>query len=226
MNRANTTASPDGKEPADYAGLIDIGDRIREQLTVKNAARDAALAQSRTLIRHCALTIRAIHREEFDRARALLAQARATAADLRASVAEHPGLYYAGYTQDGLKEFVEANVVLAFVTGAPTPTPEALDVEPATYLKGLAEAATELRRRVLDLMRRDEMDEAERLLEAMDEVYNLLVTIDFPDAITGGLRRNTDVVRGVNQRTRGDLTTSLRQQRLLEALQRVEQPDK
>jgi len=212
----------DTPHPADQLDLVAIGDRLHEALAAKNTARDAALGQSRTLIRHCALTIRAIHREDFEQARELLAQARATAAALRQSVAEYPDLYYAGYTQDGLKEFVEANLVLALVTDTALPTPEALDVEAATYLKGLAEAGTEMRRRILDIIRHDHSDEAERLLEAMDEIYNLLVTIDFPDAITGGLRRSTDVVRSVNERTRGDLTNSLRQQRLQEALRRVE----
>jgi translin len=137
-------------------------------------------------------------------------------------VADDPDLCFAGYTQDGLKEFVEANVLLALVTGAPLPTPEALQVEASTYLRGLAEAATELRRTILDIIREDHSEQAERLLEAMDEIYSLLVTIDFPDAITGGLRRSTDVVRGVRERTRGDLTMSLRQQRLQQALRRTE----
>lgn len=213
------------KGEGDFSQLIEIGERLRNILTTKSEARDAALAQSRTLVRHCSLTIRAIHREEYTQARELLAQARETAKALRASVSEYPDLYYAGYTKDGLKEFVEANIVLALVTAAPIPTPEELDVEPAIYLNGLAEAATEMRRRILDIIRHDQMDEAERLLEAMDEIYNLLVTMDFPDALTGGLRRSTDVVRGVNQRTRGDLTTSLRQQRLLDALQQYEVAD-
>jgi translin len=181
-----------------------------------------ALLHSRTVVRYCANTIRAIHRGEMELARGLLAKADATAASLRVAVADDPDLYYAGYTQDGLKELVEANVLLALVTGAQLPSPEALQVEASTYLKGLAEAATELRRTVLDIIREDHSEQAERLLEAMDEIYNLLVTIDFPDAITGGLRRNTDVVRGVRERTRGDLTMSLRQQRLQQALRRAE----
>jgi len=204
------------------AALQSIGDRIRATLAAKNEARDTALRHSRTLVRYCANTIRAIHRGEMEQAQGLLAQAEETAAALRAVVADDPDLCFAGYTQDGLKEFVEANVLLALVTGAPLPTPEALQVEASTYLRGLAEAATELRRTILDIIREDHSEQAERLLEAMDEIYSLLVTIDFPDAITGGLRRSTDVVRGVRERTRGDLTMSLRQQRLQQALRRAE----
>ena len=199
-----------------------IGERLRATLAAKNEARDTALSYSRTLVRSCAQTIRAIHRGEMENAKELLAQAEETAAALRVAVAADPDLYCAGYTQDGLKEFVEANVLMALVTGAELPTPEALQVEAATYLKGLAEAATELRRTVLDIIREDHSEQAERLLVAMDEIYSLLITIDYPDAITGGLRRSTDVVRGVRERTRGDLTMSLRQQRLQQALRRAE----
>ena len=204
------------------AALQSIGDRLRATLAAKNEARDTALRHSRTLVRYCANTIRAIHRGEMEQAQGLLTQAEETTSALRAAVADDPDLCFAGYTQDGLKEFVEANVLLALVTGAQLPTPEVLQVEASTYLRGLAEAATELRRTILDIIREDHSEQAERLLEAMDEIYSLLVTIDFPDAITGGLRRSTDVVRGVRERTRGDLTMSLRQQRLQQALRRAE----
>lgn len=209
-------------ENQNFATLEAIGDLLRATLAAKNEARDTALRHSRTLVRHCANTIRAVHRGEMQTARALLKTAEDTATELRAVVADDPDLYYAGYTQDGLRELVEANLLLAMVTGAELPTPDVLQVEASTYLKGLAEAATELRRTILDIIREDHSEQAERLLEIMDEVYSLLVTIDFPDAITGGLRRSTDVVRGVRERTRGDLTMSLRQQRLQQALRRAE----
>ena len=202
------------------AELLEIGDELRAKLSAKNQARDLALTYSRNLVRACANTIRAIHRGEMENARELLRLAEETATVLRLAVADDPDLYYAGYTQDGLKELVAANVLLALLTGTQLPTPEMLQVEAATYLKGLAEAATELRRTILDIIREDHSEEAERLLEAMDEIYSLLVTIDYPESITRGLRRNTDVVRGVRERPRGDLTMSLRQQRLQQALRR------
>jgi translin len=137
---------------------------------------------------------------------------------MRSQVADYPDLYYSGYTQDALKEVVEAHVTYALVRGEALPTPVSLDVEHATYLNGLAEAATELRRQILDILRQGHSDEAERLLEAMDALYDMLITFDFPDAITGGLRRRVDTVRGVLERTRGDVTNSLRQQQLRAAL--------
>ena len=198
--------------------LGQISSRIRDNFTAKNAARDKALERSRTLIRFCANSIRAAHRDEREEARSLLAHAKQIVDAIRSDLTQYPDLYHAGYTQDALKEFAEANIVLALIADEPLPEPEALGVEYAAYLNGLGEAATEMRRRCLDIIRRDHSAEAERLLEAMDEIYNLLVTVDYPDAITGGLRRTTDVVRSVVERTRGDLTTSLRQQRLQDAL--------
>lgn len=201
-----------------------ISDSIRAALVAKNAARDDAIARSRELIRYCAESIRAIHRREWSQAEARMETARTAAAELRTVVADYPDLYHSGYTQDALKEVVEAFCTYAIIHGGTLPSPESLAVEPSTYLNGLAEAATELRRFILDILRREDGDtaEAERLLEWMDSVYDQLVTFDFPDAITGGLRRQTDIVRGVLERTRGDLTTTLQQQRLQAALKRVE----
>jgi translin len=204
--------------------LNTAADSIRAAFIAKNAARDEAIARSRELIRHCAEGIRAIHRREWDKADAKLDAAAAAVAELRAGVAAFPDLYHSGYSQDALKEVVEAFCTRAIVRNTPLPSPESLDVEGSTYLNGLAEAATELRRFILDILRREDPDqaEAERLLEWMDDIYDQLVTFDFPDAITGGLRRQTDIVRGVLERTRGDLTTTVQQERLQAALRRVE----
>jgi translin len=202
--------------------LEEIGDRIRQELEHKEQVRDRAIGQSRALIRHCANAIRAIHRQEWDLIEQRLAQARQAADELRAGVRGHPDLYFTGYTQDALKEYVEAFVTYAMVRNHPLPVPAELGVESNTYLNGLAEAASELRRHVLDIIRQDHTAEAERLLEVMDAVYSLLVTFDLNDAVTRGLRRRVDALRGVLKRTRGDLTLSLRQQRLQDALNHME----
>lgn len=199
-----------------------IVDTIRGELTNINTLRDATLGRSRALIRSCALSIRAIHRHDWAEAEALLAQARADAAAMVDAVADHPLLYHTGYTQDALKEVVEAHLVFAVVRGTPLPTPADLLVTGPTYLRGMSEAATEMRRFVLDLIRRGRVDEAEPFLEFMDEVYSHLVTVDFPDAVTDGLRRHTDVLRSVLERTRGDLTLTIRQDQMSAALQGLE----
>ncbi|MGA2112197.1 MAG: haloacid dehalogenase [Anaerolineales bacterium] len=187
-----------------------LSDRIRKLLDAKNLAREQALGRSRTLIRHCALAIRAVHRGERELALAQLGEARSEARALREELGSYPDLYFAGYCQDSLKEFAEASIVSALVAGEPMPAPEEIGVELAPYLNGLGEAAGELRRHCLDVIRLGNPEEAERLLGLMDEIYALLVTLDYPDALTGNLRRTTDMVRGVTERTRGDLTLSLR----------------
>jgi translin len=202
--------------------LVTIVEAIRQEFTRINDLRDETLRASRALVRSCANSIRAIHRHEWGEAEMLLAQARADAEAMVTPLATHRSLYMAGYTQDALKELVEAHVVFAVVRGGVLPNPADLFVTGSTYLRGLSEAATEMRRFVLDLMRRGQVAEAEPFLEFMDEVYSLLVTVDFPDAITDGLRRHTDVLRTVVERTRGDLTVAIRQDQMRQALHSFE----
>ena len=203
--------------------LDTIAQRIQADFEARNDARDEALRRSRELIRTCATAIRASHRDEWDTAHDLLAEADKVARELQKVLDPYPDLLSAGYTQDALKELVEAHVTFALASNAPIPEPEALGMCYSVYLNGLCEGASEIRRRCLDEMRRGDTAEAERLLEAMDEIYDILVTFDFPDAITGGLRRRVDQLRGVLERTRGDLTNSLRQDLLVQALHEFEE---
>ncbi len=199
-----------------------LSEAIQSEFEQTNAARDQAYQRSRALISLCARAIRAVHREEWETAVSLIHQARTAADTLVEGVRNFPPLYFAGYTQDALKEYVEANLTYALVRNEPLPTAAELGTESNTWLNGLAEAATELRRRILDIIRHGHSDEAERLLDNMDQIYSILVTFDFNDSITGGLRRRTDTVRAVLERTRGDVTTSLRQAQLEEALEALE----
>ena len=193
------------------------------QIEASHAAREGALARSRALIRQCANAIRAVHRAEFAEAEQLLAEATATAQNLRAGLADEPALLFAGYTQDALKEYAEARLVYAFLRGEEPPGPAAIQVDPAAYLNGLAEAASELRRAILDGLRHGQVARGEALLAIMDDVYSMLVTVDYPDAITGGLRRTIDALRAVLERTRGDMTAAIRQEQLTAALSAFEQ---
>ncbi|MEM7537804.1 MAG: haloacid dehalogenase [Chloroflexota bacterium] len=202
--------------------LTDIVETICEEFTVVNDLRDETLRRSRALIRSCAHSIRAIHRHDWAEAESLLAQAKDEARDMIEPIQDHFVLYNAGYTQDALKELVEAHVVYAVVRQKPMPVPAELYVTNGRYLRGLGEAATEMRRFVLDMMRRGDIEGAEPYLQFMDDVYSLLITVDFPDAITDGLRRQTDVLRNVLERTRGDLTLGLRQEQMRLALERLE----
>lgn len=202
--------------------LEEIIDKVHLDFDVRTKARDQALKQARMLTRFCANSIRAVHREEYELAREHLASAQDLVDSLNTNLADHPDIYFAGYTQDALKEFAEASITYALINNQPLPTPQDLDIPNNTYLKGLAETAGELRRKCMDILRHGHSKEAEILLGHMDDIYGVLVTIDYPDAITGGLRRLTDIVRGVTERTRGDLTLSLRQERLETRLQAFE----
>lgn len=208
-------SGPDGLA----AQISEIGERARWVLDEKHAAREVALRVSRKTIQACAASIRAVHREEWDDAVRLADEAKAHLDEGEEAIAGHPDLRFAGYFTDAAKEYAEARVTMALVHGDPIPTPEEVGVEVAPYLNGLAEAASELRRRLLDLLRRGDIDQCEGLLSSMDEIYTLLVTMDYPDAVSGGLRRRTDSLRAVLERTRGDLTTTILQKRLQDAIE-------
>ena len=191
---------------------------IIAELEAIHAARETALKSARDLVRQCATVIRATHRHEWAVASELLAEAGEMTTHLRERLAEYPAILHAGYTQDAFKEYAEAHLTYALVHGDALPTHHEIGVAPAAYLNGMAEAASELRRYILDGLRHGNVADGERLLAHMDEIYALLVTVDFPDAVTGGLRRTTDALRAVLERTRGDLTSAVRQDQLLAAL--------
>ena len=194
----------------------------RERFERKNSLRELALSRSRELTRICARTIRCLHRQEFDEAAELLREARRIGDQMSRDLSNDLDLYYAGYVQDALKELVEATATLRLVRGEGLPSPVELGIAPPAFLNGLGEAVGELRRFLLDRLRAGETERCESLMSYMDEIYGLLITMDYPDALTSGLRRTTDVVRGIVEKTRGDLTLSLRQDTLEGKLARLE----
>jgi translin len=204
------------------ASLDQIAERAQSYFAEKNAAREQALARSREVIRSSANAIRAVHRHELDRAAELLGEAGRSLASARDSVGRYGDVLYAGFLHDAQKEFAEASIVLAVLSGRELPGPDEIGVWWPPYLNGLGEAVGELRRFLLDDLRRGELGVGEALLRAMDDVYDVLVTIDYPDAITGGLRRTTDVTRGILEKTRGDLTVAMRQTDLERKLRSLE----
>jgi translin len=200
--------------------LTELTSSIQAKLDEKSAARERALPAARRSIRASANAIRAIHRLDFETAGSLIADSRAALEEGLAAVRDHAEIRHAGYLQDAEKEYAEANLTLALVRGTELPSPADLDVEEAPYLNGVSEAIGEGRRRVLDLLRTGEVADAERLLDAMEELYGMLVTMDYPDAITGNLRRSTDVARSLIEKTRGDLSVARVSQDLHDALDR------
>jgi len=202
--------------------LEKLAEKIRLNFSAKDAAREKALHISREVIRYCANSIRATHRHEPDNANQLLASAQNLLKELSHNVLhQNSELAYVGFVHDAQKEFAEASCTIAIVSGKPLAQPEALGVSYAAYLNGLGEAVGELRRYILDSLRRNDLSRCEELLAIMNDIYATLMTMDYPDGITYGLRRTGDSVRGILERTRGDLTLALRQQALEEKLDRT-----
>ncbi|MBL7126405.1 MAG: haloacid dehalogenase [Dehalococcoidales bacterium] len=207
------------------SGLSDnlekIAEQVRRNFTELDAAREKVLPGCREVIRNCSQAIRAVHRQEFERAVELLKTARSLLNEAEQTVADYNELSNTGFFRDAQKEYAEGSVLLSVVNRKQIPSPEELGIDDAAYLNGLGEAVGELRRYLLDSMRQGDVSRGEELLRVMDDVYSVLVTIDFPDAITGGLRRTTDMVRGVLERTRSDLTILVRQKDLENRLEQI-----
>lgn len=200
--------------------LSGLSERLSTRLDAATAAREKGLAASREAIRYCGNAIRALHRYENDVARDLLAEADTGINGARDALADFPDLRHAGFIHDAEKELVEARVTYALVNDEPFPTPEDIGVDPTAFLKGMAESIGELRRHILDLMRQGDLKRCEQLLQSMDDMYFVLVSMDYPDGVTHGLRRLTDVARSIIERTRGDFTTSSIQSQLRDALEK------
>ena len=198
--------------PTKYsADLSEIGQQAIDQLNDRNRDREQALAVSREVVRMSANAIRAVHRADFEEARDLVQKGAARLKEAEHIREDNPLIYNAGFMNDARKEFTEANVTLAVISGGPLPGMEELGVDPSSYLNGMAEVIGELRRYILDRLRSDQVERCQEMMELMDEIYGVLVTVDFPEAVTGGLRHTTDAMRGILERTRGDLTIALRQ---------------
>jgi translin len=204
--------------------LDDVRQAVGARLDAKHRAREVGLGNARQAIRRCANAIRAVHRGDRKAADALLVEARELLDVAEATLAAHPDVYYAGFLQDAQKEYAEAQATRALVNGEPPPPPEDVGVGDAPYLNGLAEAVGELRRHLLDVLRAGDVARAGELFEAMEEIHAVLVDLDFPDAMTGGLRRSTDVARAIIERTRSDLTLTSIQLSATQALTRRLEP--
>lgn len=201
------------------ANLESISGRIREDFMAKDAAREKGLKLCRETIRHSASAIRAVHRGEFEITHSSLDAAYNCMQEAVEALAQYPALLHGGFVHDAQKEYAEGRITLALALREILPEPESLGVGYAAYLHGLAEAVGEMRRHLLDTIRKGDLSRCEEILSDMDDIYSTLVTMDFVDAITHGLRRATDVTRGILEKTRGDLTLTMRQRDLEQKLE-------
>lgn len=205
-----------------HASLEQIAAKAQETFTEKNVIRERALQYSRSIIRLSANAIRSIHRRETTKAKDLISEAANYIKQTNTILQTNPEIYYAGYLAEARKEFSEANITMALLLQQPLPQPEELGVNIIDYLKGMGDSVGEVRRYILDSLRRDEWQQCEDAMEIMDQIYTLLVTLDFPEGVTGGLRNTNDMVRKTLERTRGDFTVAFRQKRLEDILSSAE----
>ena len=203
--------------------LKHIYDNVKETFDRENRAREEGLSLSRDTIQYCANSIRAVHRGDLDESKRLLKAASDNIDKAHALLEPYPRIFYAGFLQEAEKEYAEAAATFALIEGDPLPLPEDLGVGTAPYLNGLGEAAGEMRRHTLDLIRENRLERCEEILGLMDDIYYLLASVDYPNAITSGLKRTNDMVRGVLERTRGDLTTAIRRQSLERTMKELEE---
>jgi len=203
--------------------LKHIFDSVKGVLDLENSAREQGIDMSRESIQYSANSIRAVHRGDFEESTRLLSLARDTVVRVQDILRPHPRIYYSGFLQDGEKEYAEASLTCALINGDSLPMPDDLGVGVAPYLNGMGEAVGEMRRHTLDLIRLNRLDRGEEILGLMDDIYYLLASVDYPSALTGGLKRTNDMVRGVLERTRGDLTTAMRRQNLERAMRELEE---
>ena len=197
-----------------------IAEQAHEYFSNKHSAREKALQLSRGTIQLSSKSIRSSYRNEFIEARVLLDEARSLVSEMIDIRLTHPDIYYTGFVQDAQKEYVEALLTFALIADEYFPMPDDIGIAFSAYLNGLGETIGEMRRYLLDSIRRGETSKCESILDVMDQIHTELFTMDFPEAITGGLRRTTDAMRGILERTRGDLTNALRQQKLEEQINR------
>jgi translin len=205
------------------SSLDDLAEEISLYFEAKDQAREEALALTRIVIRKSGAAIRSVHRSEFDRAQDLTEKAGEVLVRIRELLVDHPDVRYAGFVDGAEQEYAEARIVCSIITEQRTPTPEEIGVEMTSYLGGLGDTVGELRRHVLDLIRQGRPEEGEVYLEAMEEIYHLLMLFDYPDAITKGLRRKGDMARSLLERTRGDLTNAIGQKKLEVQLKGLEE---
>ncbi len=201
--------------------LNSIADKIRADLLAKDSAREKALPLCRDVIRYSGRSIRALHRQEFDKARDMLGSAGKLVGDAKQHLAEYCELQHSRFILDAQKEFAEASITLTLITKQKLPDPDELGVDYAAYLNGLGEAIGEVRRYILDSLRKGDLSRGDELLQAMDDIYDVLVTMDFPDAITASLRHTTDMMRAVLERTRSDLTLAIQQKNLENKMEKL-----
>jgi translin len=184
----------------------------------KDHAREDAYRLSREVIRLSSSSIRSVHRKDLEAAERIMGEAALGLERIREVLKDHQDVRYAGFVDGAEQEYAEACSVFSITTKHKILGPDEVGVELVNYLAGLGDTCGELRRHILDLIRSGHAREGEYFLEVIEEIYYLLMLFDYPDAITRGLRRKSDLARSMLERTRGDLTNALELRKVTESL--------
>ncbi|HET8686041.1 MAG TPA: haloacid dehalogenase [Methanosarcina sp.] len=203
--------------------LEEISARIRKNFEAKDSIREEGLKVSREVVRECRTASFALHGQDFEKADKSIKTAGKALEKLEALFEGHADIYHAGFVEHAQQEYSEVSVLSSLLKeGDKFPSPEELKVEYAAYLNGLGDVVGELRRHVLDLIREESFEKAEVFLGIMENIHAVLMDFDYPDAITRGLRRKTDVSRSVIEKTRGDVVNAIGQKKLETAMRNLE----
>lgn len=205
--------------------LEGISVHIRANFEAKDAVREDGLKISREVVRECRTASFALHGEDFEKANASIKAAGKALEKLEILFRGHADIYHAGFVEHAQQEYSEVSVLYSLLKEEGEkriPSPDELKVEYAAYLNGLGDLVGELRRHVLDLIRKESFERAEVFLGIMENIHAMLMDFDYPDAITRGLRRKTDVSRALIEKTRGDVVNAIGQKKLELAIRNLE----
>ena len=173
-----------------------------------NDIREQSLTTSREIVRECSKSIRNIHRNDEVSAKEHIENARKKLENLKSITSDVSEISYAGYVLDAEREFVEAVMFYTFEVSGYIEPFNNFNVHPSSYIQGIGDTIGEWRRKALDHLRNLDIKKAETYLAIMEEGMGTLNELDYPDALTGGLRRYADNARSIIERTRSDITNA------------------
>ncbi len=184
--------------------LEEIGKEIEEVLDEKDSVREIAIKSSREIIRIASRVITKLHRRENEIEE--IRRIKEEVWHLRSLLLnEYPDLFYSGFVQNALQEYVEALLLEAIINKKDIPSPKELYVNPSAYLMGCGDVVGELRREVLESLRVGNFNQAESYLQLMEEFYEMLMRFNYPSGLVP-IKQKQDVARALVEKTRGEIT--------------------
>ena len=188
---------------------------IESELDEKDHVREIALKSSRAIVRLSGSALKDLHRGGPVGEK--LSELKDEVSRLSSLLGDHPDLVRAGYVESAFQEYAEVGMVLSLLEKDDVPLPEDLGIGSVPYLLALGDTIGELRRFALEELRRGNIDQANRFLDRMEDIYHALVRFDYPDAIAA-VKHKQDVARSLLEKTRGDVAVATNARRLHDRL--------